>query len=370
MAFLFWPLSCLFALPKMLLGLLVTLSCALTLLSIFMGYSWLGSFFTYFRLQYLGIQIIAFIWATLDFLIFSRRHAHARASIPRLGSWLSLVLLTVCMGLNLLVIMPYYQSANCLHISDSAHSPAKKPLRLLHLNLMGPLNRNFSSVNSLLRQTKPDLIDLVEYTSLWRRNLEAGYLKNYPYRSVIPGHVGFYSRFPLQATRHYPKGMLQVPNQAYLLANVRLKSSMMTVIVAHPASPMLPQRWQWQQALFADWVHQRPHWGKHLLIAGDLNTAPWTPELQALLQKTNLRDSQLGFGVQPSWPAILPGLKDGKLLPLWLLPLGLPIDHILISSHLDIVSRRTAAFVGSDHLPVILDFIVGKSPPQNRLVHL
>jgi endonuclease/exonuclease/phosphatase (EEP) superfamily protein YafD len=332
-----------------------------------MGYSWLGSFFTYFRLQYLGIQIIAFMWATLDFLIFSRRHANVRTPLPRLGSWLSLVLLMVCMGLNLWVIMPYYQSANRLHISTSTTAATKKPFRLLHLNLMGPLNRNFSSVSALLRETKPDLVDLVEYTPVWRRNLEAGYLKTYPYRSVIPGHVALYSRFPLQSTRHYPKGMLQVPNQAYLLANVRLKSSLLTVLVAHPASPMLPQRWQWQQALFADWVRQRPHWGQHLLIAGDLNTAPWTPELQTLLRKTNLRDSQLGFGVQPSWPAILPGFKDGKLLPLWLLPLGLPIDHILISPRLDVVSRHTAAFVGSDHLPVVLDFVVGKSPPQTAL---
>ena len=357
MAFLFWPLSCLFSLPKMIFGLLVTLSCVFTLGSVFMGQGWLGSFFTYFRLQYFAIQLIAFIWATFDFLVLSRRNARTHTAVPRLASWCGLVFLLVSMGLNLLVILPYYQSANRLHLPSG-----EKTLRLVHLNLMGPLNRDFSKVDRLLRDTKPDMLDFVEYTPLWQRTLEQGYLKRYPYRSVIPGHLAFYSRFPMQAYRRYPRGMTHVANQAYLLANVRFKKTILTVLVAHPASPLTPVRWQWQQALFADWIRERSRWNRHLLVVGDLNTAPWTPELVTLMQKTGLRDSQLGFGIQPSWPAIFPGFKGGESVPFWMFPLGLPIDHILVSSRLDIVSRQAIAFVGSDHLPIVLGFVIGKNP--------
>jgi len=79
------------------------------------------------------------------------------------------------------------------------------------------------------------------------------------------------------------------------------------------------------------------------LLCGDLNVSPWSPWFGRALRRGRLRDSSLGFGVQPTWPARFP--------PLWI-----PIDHCLVTSGVRVVDRFTGPDVGSDHLPLVVDF--------------
>jgi endonuclease/exonuclease/phosphatase (EEP) superfamily protein YafD len=55
-----------------------------------------------------------------------------------------------------------------------------------------------------------------------------------------------------------------------------------------------------------------------------------------------LRDTRAGFGIQASWPTQIP-------------PLGIPLDHCLVSPELVVLDRRLGPAVGSDHRPVILE---------------
>jgi len=55
-----------------------------------------------------------------------------------------------------------------------------------------------------------------------------------------------------------------------------------------------------------------------------------------------LKDSSLGWGIQPTWPAMF-------------LPLRIPIDHCLVSPDLKIVRRKIGRDIGSDHLPLLVD---------------
>ena len=58
------------------------------------------------------------------------------------------------------------------------------------------------------------------------------------------------------------------------------------------------------------------------LLLGDLNITPWSPYFRDLLKLGNLRNSQDGFGIQPSWFGLL------------------PIDHLLHSEEIAILDRR------------------------------
>jgi len=58
---------------------------------------------------------------------------------------------------------------------------------------------------------------------------------------------------------------------------------------------------------------------------------------------SGLRDSSRGFGVQPSWPAMMPLFYT-------------PIDHCLVSENVVIHGRQTGPDLGSDHLPVVVEF--------------
>jgi len=78
---------------------------------------------------------------------------------------------------------------------------------------------------------------------------------------------------------------------------------------------------------------------------GDLNSSSWSPAFRDLLRDAGLRDTRLGRGVQSTWPAWLPMVQ-------------IPIDHALVSPGVRVHGRFVGDRVGSDHLPVVLDFSV------------
>jgi len=79
-----------------------------------------------------------------------------------------------------------------------------------------------------------------------------------------------------------------------------------------------------------------------VLVAGDFNCTPWSPFFADLVAATGLSDSARGFGVWPTWNSTL-------------LPLGISIDHVLVSDGLVTRNHRVGGDVGSDHFPVIVD---------------
>ncbi|HOT74326.1 MAG TPA: hypothetical protein PK467_00955 [Candidatus Wallbacteria bacterium] len=58
-----------------------------------------------------------------------------------------------------------------------------------------------------------------------------------------------------------------------------------------------------------------------------------------------LKNSAEGFGLFPSWPSHMP-------------PLRIPIDHCLYSAGVTILKVFKGRFIGSDHFPIIVDFMV------------
>jgi endonuclease/exonuclease/phosphatase (EEP) superfamily protein YafD len=74
-----------------------------------------------------------------------------------------------------------------------------------------------------------------------------------------------------------------------------------------------------------------------LILAGDLNTTPWSKTYRALRRVAGLVPAST---LRPTWPA-------------W--PLAFPqvaLDHIFVSSDLTVSAAGTGPAVGSDHLPI------------------
>jgi endonuclease/exonuclease/phosphatase family metal-dependent hydrolase len=82
-----------------------------------------------------------------------------------------------------------------------------------------------------------------------------------------------------------------------------------------------------------------------VIVAGDMNATPYSTVFRKLLKITGLKDTRKGVGWQPSWPAYFP--------PLWI-----PIDHILVSPEIQVYSRDTGSFIGSDHFSVIAELSI------------
>jgi endonuclease/exonuclease/phosphatase (EEP) superfamily protein YafD len=74
------------------------------------------------------------------------------------------------------------------------------------------------------------------------------------------------------------------------------------------------------------------------VLAGDFNTTPWAPGYRALLS-TGLDDDGR---TRTSWPAFLPFAL-------------IPIDHVLVSPQLQVISKRRGPRLGSDHYPIVVE---------------
>ncbi|HRD77492.1 MAG TPA: endonuclease/exonuclease/phosphatase family protein [Hyphomicrobiaceae bacterium] len=78
------------------------------------------------------------------------------------------------------------------------------------------------------------------------------------------------------------------------------------------------------------------------VVAGDFNLTPWSWHLNVLSRQTGLMRPVTGGA---SWPAHRTTDEPMVL-----------IDHVLVSRHFAVVSYRTGPRLGSDHLPVIVEF--------------
>jgi endonuclease/exonuclease/phosphatase (EEP) superfamily protein YafD len=74
-----------------------------------------------------------------------------------------------------------------------------------------------------------------------------------------------------------------------------------------------------------------------LVLAGDLNTSPWSQSFRALRLATGLAPAGTLMPSWPAWPFALPQVA---------------LDHIFVSTDLAVSAAGTGPAVGSDHLPV------------------
>lgn len=75
----------------------------------------------------------------------------------------------------------------------------------------------------------------------------------------------------------------------------------------------------------------------HVILMGDLNCEPDTPEMEALLNSTHLCKPEYQLNTFPSWR---PHRK---------------LDHILVTPGLKVENLRVLKFACSDHLPIAMD---------------
>jgi endonuclease/exonuclease/phosphatase family metal-dependent hydrolase len=80
-----------------------------------------------------------------------------------------------------------------------------------------------------------------------------------------------------------------------------------------------------------------------------LNISPFSPHFQAFVAAGNLKSAAQGYGWQPTWPTFMP-------------PAGIQIDHAVTSASITVTRFWRGAALGSDHLPILIEFVLDASP--------
>lgn len=125
-----------------------------------------------------------------------------------------------------------------------------------------------------------------------------------------------------------------VPGRGAILAHFGASRNPLVVLLIHLA---LGRRSRAQQlSLISSLVHDH----EHVVVMGDLNCQPHSPELSALLRKTGLKAPTTKIATYPSW-------RPKR-----------HIDHILVSPSLEIAHVCALAHTVSDHLPLATEILV------------
>lgn len=296
-----------------------------SVLGCFGSLHWLLDLCSHFRIQYgLGLGLVAL-------LLLPRR-------------WKSAALFGALAAANLAAILPLYSGRPAAPLSVGP------PLRALLVNVESS-NPHKDRVAAALRHFNPDIVVLEEVTHQWMAELKVA-LSAYRYSIAEPREDNFgialFSKFPFTRAGVVYIGEAEVPS---IMAEIETPQGPCTLLAMHPLPPAGSDYSRLRNAQLA----QVPRWTQRatspLLLLGDLNVSPWCSHFRRLLRESGLRDSAQGRGVYPTWPTFAPLLR-------------IPLDHCLYSAGIAIVDRQTGPDVGSDHFPVIVDFVVaadGKS---------
>jgi len=287
-----------------------------SLLGFFGGIHWVLDLFSHFRVQYFQLCLIL-----IGIALWRRQHKRAVA------------LLAVAL-LNYAFVLPLYFGKPAPASGQTARA------MLMNINAA---NGDTEQVLEAVRKYNPDIILFEEVTPKWEREL-AVLSTNYSHRVAEPqdGCFGIMllSKYPLSRGNVVYIGSAGVPS---IIADVHFPQGEVSIVGTHPLPPIgktYSNHRNNQLAKLPELVKTRKH---PVLLIGDLNASPWSAHFTRLVRDSGLKNSMKGFGFQPSWPS-------GNRF------LRIPIDHFLHSPEITIHSRAVGGKVGSDHLPVIVDF--------------
>lgn len=291
-----------------------------SMLGFFGATNWFLDLFSHFRVQYfLGLSIVAMLLL-----------------IPRKRRW------AACFGalavMNLAVILPLYLGRTPARASGT---PTVRAM-LANVNTQ---TGNPAAVAAAIRRFNPDIVVLEEVSAKWLTDLKP-VLEGYPHTEQDPREdnfgIGLWSRFPFARSRIAFIGAAGLPS---IVAEIDTPQGRCTVVATHPLPPAGKAYSAFRDGQLAEisrWVRQAT---SPVILFGDLNTTPWNHSFKRLLRQSGLKDSAQGRGVCPTWPTFNPLML-------------IPLDHCLYSPGIEIMSRQTGPQVGSDHFPVIVDFVI------------
>lgn len=207
----------------------------------------------------------------------------------------------------------------------------KDELSLLFCNVW-VRNNDPNRLVELIDHQKPDLIALIELSAHSKSVIHKKLSQNYPF-FVTRHDMVIYSKFRLSQKNIGAKG------HAFLSATVEAPNGPVRLSVTHLTRPWPFTHPNAQPAHFkrlTDTLKADLPLNRQILV-GDFNTTARSHHLATLQKRLNLKAAE---GIKGTWPTTLHGL------------FRLPIDHVLASEDLSILSRNIGPDIGSDHRPV------------------
>lgn len=241
-------------------------------------------------------------------------------------------------AINLVVVLPLY-------LGSPAEASIDTPdLTVMSFNLLST-NEQYSEVIEYIESVDPDIVFLHEASRPWEVAIESSGLD---YDQVVRaradnlifGTLVLVRGQDIQAVSY---GFdLSSPRAVELVYTPHGWDQAISVLGTHPVAPTDRERSGLRDAQLefaGEWAGDR---SGGLFVVGDFNATPWSAPFRALMGSADLRNSQNGFGLQPTFSTESFGL------------FRVPIDHLVHSTALEVTDRQLGPSLGSDHFPLIV----------------
>ena len=288
--------------------------CVATSLALLAPLGWPFELFAHFRPQY----AVAALLVTL--VLAGQRRGVAAAIAALLVAWNAL---------------PVVQRASAEAPPVSCEGPAFS---------VATVNLQYSNLQrdrflAWLAGHPADLIVVQELTSAWAQAVVGSGALSHRFLLTRedPYGIGVLSRWPLESAGAIDLAGDGLPSVAGI---VDVEGRRIRLLGLHTHWPVLPEVARMRDTALGGAASIARDSDLPVILLGDLNLTPDSPEFTRLLDQSGLRDVVSGRRWRPTWQA-----------GFW--PLALRIDHVLVSPQLCVESVEVGPSIGSDHRPVI-----------------
>ncbi|MBF0188717.1 MAG: endonuclease/exonuclease/phosphatase family protein [Magnetococcales bacterium] len=293
---------------------------AVTVIGFLGAWYWLFDLASHFRYQYVVLAALG--------MVVTVPMGHRKAAV------LFLATLLVNCGVILPLLLPVEQVA----------PPQGRTVTALSFNIFLNNTQTDTLIDGI-RAQKPDLV-LLQETKRRLPQLEP-LDALFPYSRSSSNHLGFsiFSTFPIVDFHVLGEG--KSSNMPMVVrADLDVEGRRLQVLNIH--MPVLyaehySRHFLNQVEVLAESVTAMA--GEPILLMGDLNATPWSWHYREMRNRTGLEPCHRGEGLFWTWPTIKPYF-------------ALPIDHCFHSSKLHVLKTWIGPELGSDHLPVLVRFIL------------
>jgi endonuclease/exonuclease/phosphatase (EEP) superfamily protein YafD len=224
--------------------------------------------------------------------------------------------------------------------SGTATAAVDDPVfRLLSFNVWYR-NPDMARTAAYIEQSRADAVVLLELTPAQAEALRP-LLPSYPHSYIEPSRMGaaVFTKWPVLAAESLP---LAQGGAVAARMQVDWRGLPVTVLGVHLNWPLGPRNFAFRNEELAGVVAFSKAQSAPLIVAGDFNLTPWSGYFIEALEASGLHDAARGFGLGRSWPAQFA-------------PVGIRIDHCLLSPHWNSIRAEIGPSLGSDHLPLIAE---------------
>ncbi|MFY7806852.1 MAG: endonuclease/exonuclease/phosphatase family protein [Limnoraphis robusta] len=299
----------------------------------FLGRQW----WVFQLLDHLRVQLSLILLLSIIFNVIQKRFCSLAFCLP--------------LFLNFILILPLFIPPTQRYNLVKNDANSQPTLRLLHLNL-DVNNSNYTPTLQYLDQQNADIIFLQEVTPAWLNQIESNLSRYQVIESrpltntqgvalLVPTNLLPSLQVKNTEILHFPSGSERPMIATQIQGNQTL--SILSLHVTRPRNNGTSNYQKTELDAVAAWSQQQQNQGNQVIIIGDFNLTPWSSRFRQFLQAAHLRNSQRGFGLQPTWLAGLPPF------------MMIAIDHAVYSEDLMTLDRKIGPKLGSDHLPLWLE---------------